>query len=214
MIKSIFVRCWANCISEYLFASSTDDRNYPLINGHIKYFHFLRKARTFGLAHPLNMMKGGFPVSLSLQEQYDKIYKYCCFKVKNTHLAEDLTQETFLRFFDQSSYISRGKPLAYLYTIAKNLCIDAFRKADEQPLPDAIADEGAGLKALETSIALREAVATLPEDIQEILLLRFSNELMVKEICEITGLSRFVVGRKINSGLKKLKTFLREEDFS
>ena len=153
-------------------------------------------------------------MSLSLQEQYDKIYKYCYFKVKNTHLAEDLTQETFLRFFDQSNYISRGKPLAYLYTIAKNLCIDAYRKAEEQPLPDAIADEGAGLKALETTIAVREAVATLPEDIQEILLLRFSNELMVKEICEITGLSRFAVGRKINSGLKKLKTILREEDFS
>jgi len=65
-------------------------------------------------------------VSLSLQEQYDKVYKYCYFKVKNAHLAEDLAQETFLRFFGQQSYISRGKPLAYLYTIAKNLCIDAY----------------------------------------------------------------------------------------
>jgi RNA polymerase sigma-70 factor (ECF subfamily) len=158
-------------------------------------------------------MKGGFPVSLSLQEQYEKIYKYCYFKVKNAPLAEDLTQETFLRFFNQNSYISRGKPLAYLYAIAKNLCIDAYRKTDEQPLSEDIADKGTEINALETSIAVKEAVAVLPNDIQEILLLRFSNDLSIKEICEITGLSRFAIGRKVKSGLEKLKMILREEDF-
>jgi len=153
-------------------------------------------------------------VSLSLQEQYDKVYKYCYFKVKNAHLAEDLTQETFLRFFGQQSYISRGKPLAYLYTIAKNLCIDIYRKADEQPLPEDIASDDAGIATLETSIAVKQVVSGLSDDIQEILLLRFSNELSVKEICEITGLSRFAVRRKINGGLETLKLILREEDFS
>jgi RNA polymerase sigma-70 factor (ECF subfamily) len=158
-------------------------------------------------------LKGGFSVSLSLQEQYDKIYQYCYFKVKNAPLAEDLTQETFLRFFSQNNYIGRGKPLAYLYTIAKNLCIDAYRKTDAQPLLEDIADEEMGMNEVETSIAVRDAVATLPNDIQEILLLRFSNALSVKEICEITGLSRFAVSRKVNSGLKTLKAILREEDF-
>ena len=153
-------------------------------------------------------------MSLSLKEQYDKIYKYCYFKVRNAHIAEDLTQETFHRFFSQNSYISRGKPLAYLYTIAKNLCIDAYRKNDEQPLLEDFAVEDAKLNALETSIAVREAVAALPNDVQEILLLRFSNNLPVKEICEIFGLSRFAIRRKINSGLKKLKEILREDDFT
>lgn len=58
-------------------------------------------------------------MSENLQEQYDKIYKYCYFKVKNKDIAEDLTQETFLKYFSQTSYINRGKLLAYLYTIAK-----------------------------------------------------------------------------------------------
>ena len=153
-------------------------------------------------------------MSLSLQEQYDKIYKYCHFKVKNPTLAEDLTQETFLRFFDQNNYISRGKPLAYLYTIARNLCIDTYRKTSEQPLSEDIADVDEVINALETSIAVKEAIANFPDDIQEILLLRFSNALSVKEICEITGLSRFAVRRKIKSGLENLKLILREEDFS
>ena len=152
-------------------------------------------------------------MSMSLQEQYDRIYKYCYFKVKNAHLAEDLTQETFLRFFDQNSYISRGKPLAYIYTIAKNLCIDSFRKRSEQSLPeDATALDNA-IDALETSIAVKEAVATLPSDLQEIIFLRFSNELSVKEISEITGLSRFALRRRIHGALEKLQLLLQEEDF-
>jgi RNA polymerase sigma-70 factor (ECF subfamily) len=81
-------------------------------------------------------MKGVYMARLSLQEQYDKVYKYCYFKVHNADLAEDLTQDAFLRFFNQNSYVDRGKPLAYLYTIAKNLCADAYRKAKEPPLTD------------------------------------------------------------------------------
>ena len=90
----------------------------------------------------------------------------------------------------------------------------AYRKADEQPLPEDIAGDDAGIATLETSIAVKQAVAGLPDDIQELLLLRFSNELSVKEICEITALSRFAVRRKINSGLETLKLILREDDFS
>jgi RNA polymerase sigma-70 factor (ECF subfamily) len=158
-------------------------------------------------------MKGGFPVSLSLQEQYDKVYKYCYFKVNNAHLAEDLTQETFLRFFGQNNYISRGKRLAYLYTIARNLCIDSFRKNATLPLPDETSANDVQLDNLETSLAVNEAIAALPNDLQEILLLRFSSELSLQEIGDITGFSRFAVGRKISSALNRLKQFLREEDF-
>ena len=63
-------------------------------------------------------------MSFDISEQYEKIYRYCYFKVNNRCLAEDLTQETFLRYFAQTSYVHRAKRLAYLYTIARNLCID------------------------------------------------------------------------------------------
>ena len=39
-----------------------------------------------------------------IEKQYDKIYRYCYFKVKNASVAEDLTQETFLKFLQQNSY--------------------------------------------------------------------------------------------------------------
>ena len=75
-------------------------------------------------------------MSADIGEQYDKVYRYCYFKVHDKRLAEDLTQETFLRYFMQHSYIHRGKQLAYLYTIARNLCIDYYRRHQEEGLKE------------------------------------------------------------------------------
>ncbi len=50
-----------------------------------------------------------------IEDEYDKIYRYCFYKVHNSVLAEDLTQETFLKYFSQDSYIERGKRLAYQF---------------------------------------------------------------------------------------------------
>ena len=79
---------------------------------------------------------------IEIDEQYDKVYRYCYFRVKNQHLAEDITQETFLRFFESSSYRDAGRPLAYLYTIARNLCIDEFRKIPTEELKEEIVQNG------------------------------------------------------------------------
>ncbi|MDF2542920.1 MAG: polymerase, sigma-24 subunit, subfamily [Herbinix sp.] len=151
-------------------------------------------------------------MSMDLEEQYDKIYRYCYFKTHSQYIAEDVTQETFLRYFRQTTYINRGKPLAYLYTIAKNICNDYFTKRVTEPLEEDTLMEDKE-DDLITSIVLKQSLKALPEDMQELILLRYVNELSVGEICNIVGLSRFAVYRKINSGLKELKTLLREEDF-
>lgn len=153
-------------------------------------------------------------MSVSLQDQYDKIYRYCYFKVNNKEIAEDLTQETFLKYFSQTSYINRGKSLAYLYTIAKNLCIDFYRNNNREQY---LYEETLGIddiSVFETSIAIRQAVSTLPDDLQELLLLRFANDLGIGEIANIMGISRFSVYRNLNKAFSKLKTILRKEDFS
>lgn len=149
-------------------------------------------------------------MSLELEDHYEKIYKYCYFKVKNRHLAEDLTQETFLKFFSQHTYISRGKPLAYLYTIAKNLCTDSYKKLTVDNLEEVEMKESM-LEVLERNITLEKAVRSLSQELQEIIMLRFVNELSMAEISKITGISRFSIHRKINKALGQLKVVLREE---
>lgn len=143
-----------------------------------------------------------------IEEQYDKIYKYCYFKVHNIHLAEDLTQETFLRYFAQNSYINRGKQLAYLYTIARNLCTDYYRKRKTEELPEEVADNP--MEHVENNLYLQMAVEKLPEEMQELILLHYVNGLTGREIGEITGLSRTAIYRREKEALKKLRAMLGE----
>lgn len=145
-------------------------------------------------------------MSADLGEQYDKIYRYCYFKVHDKHLAEDLTQETFLRYFAQHSYIHRGKQLAYLYTIARNLCIDYYRRHQEEGLKEEIAENP--MEGVENSLQLRMAVEKLPERMQELILLRYVNEVSIKEICRIMEMSRSSVYRMEQEALGRLKKLL------
>ena len=108
-------------------------------------------------------------MSLNINQQYDKIYRYCYFKTNNGHVSEDLTQETFLRYFSQNSYIDRGKPLAYLYVIANNLCTDYYKTEKAGFLTENIYAKEQ-FDNIETSYAVKQAVTTLPKDMQELLL--------------------------------------------
>lgn len=153
-------------------------------------------------------------MSLELEEQYEKIYTFCYFRVRNRDLAEDITQETFLKYFETTQYLEKGKKLSFLYTIARNCCNDYFRKAkrtvdmEQVPeLPDEIAD------SLETVITVQNAVSKLNREEQELVLLKFGNELGIGEIAEYLGISRFAVYRKLRGIEKQLKSVLKEEDF-
>ena len=150
-----------------------------------------------------------------IEEQYDKIYRYCYFKLYDKQLAQDITQEAFLRFYRQGLRFDNGKELAYLYTIAKNLCIDEFRKQTVDSIEE-IENEVAADPAEEwiDTLVLRSVVSRLPGDEQELLFLRYVNALPITSICKITGLSRFAVYRRLSKSLKWLKEELKKEGFS
>lgn len=148
-------------------------------------------------------------MSLEINEQYDKIYRYCYFRVQNRMLAEDLTQETFLRYFAQTSYIHRGKQLAYLYTIARNLCIDHYRKKEAEELKEEITEEP--MEQVETSLYVRMAVEKLPREMQELIFFRYVNQLSIREICAITGMSRSTEYRLEKEALRRLQSLLGEK---
>lgn len=146
-------------------------------------------------------------MSADLEEQYNKIYRYCYMKLGHRQTAEDLTQETFLRFFADRRYQDMGRELAYLYTIARNQCIDYYRKQKPLAMPEELS-EGQEEDELLTSFALREAVKKLSPEDQELIFLKYVNELSAAEIGKILGQSRFAVYRRLKSCLKRLKQLL------
>ena len=152
---------------------------------------------------------------MDIKEQYDKIYRYCYFKMYDDQIAQDITQETFLRFCKQGLNLGSDKELPYLYTIAKNLCIDHFRRRTTESLEE-ITEEVIDdpTEDLISNLTLRMIMSKLPEDEQELIFLRYVNEVSITTICKITGLSRFAVYRKLSKSLKWLKEELLKEGFS
>ena len=148
---------------------------------------------------------------MDLEEQYDKIYRYCYFKLHHQQMAEDITQETFLRFWESNDYCERGQKLQYLYKIAHNLCLNEYRRKQVEPLEDEILTEDKEDEIL-TNIVVKEAVQCLTMEEQELLLLRYVNEVPVSDICSILKISRFSLYRKNMKILRKLKNILGEED--
>jgi len=141
---------------------------------------------------------------IDIDEQYDKVYRYCYFRVKNQHLAEDITQETFLRFFESSSYRDTGRPLAYLYTIARNLCIDEFRKVHTEELKEEIVQNGFEDAVVEKQ-NLYQAMAVLDKEEQELLLLRYVNEVSLVDLSKMYEKSRFALYRELSKITSKLE---------
>ena len=72
-----------------------------------------------------------------VRKYYPKILRYCHLHIKDSGFAEDLTQETFARFFRTlHQYQHYGKAANYLYVIAGNLCRDYYRKPEELPMEE------------------------------------------------------------------------------
>lgn len=147
---------------------------------------------------------------MDYEVQYDKIYRYCYFKLNNAAVAEDITQEAFLRFLENSTYKESGKALNYLYTIARNLCIDEYRRKTWEELPEDVTVASAEDGVIE-GLVMRQALSKLSPMERELVLLRFVNEVPVKVICELQECSRFALNRRLKQVLKKLRAELSEE---
>ncbi len=106
-------------------------------------------------------------MAIDIEEQYEKIYRYCYYRLKNQEQTEDVTQETFLRWFASDTYRDKNQLLHYLYTVAWNLCIDEHRRPVARPIPEDVPDrENDPLP----SITLHAELDKLPPDDRELLL--------------------------------------------
>ncbi len=150
---------------------------------------------------------------MNLEDQYDRIFKYLYFRLHDRHIAEDLTQEAFLRFLASRTYMDENRQLQYLYTIARNLCNQHYRDREitysleeTENLPESESFE----QFLLWRMSLRDALGQLSPEEREMLFLRYINEVPVSVMSGLYNISRFAVYRKLNNILKKLRTLVEE----
>lgn len=143
-----------------------------------------------------------------IRENYHAIYQYCFWKLRNAEEAQDITQEVFCRFINRAdTYQEMGKVRAFLYTIARNLCINWKKheaKFSTLEFEDKFEIEASYEKTI-NRIDLENCISKLPQIQQEIILLRFGQELSVEEIARILHTNRFAVYYQIKVALSKLR---------
>lgn len=149
---------------------------------------------------------------MDIDEQYDKIYRFCYLRLKHRETAEDITQETFLRYLEHPQYHSLDKTLQILYTIAGNLCKDQFRKKTELEISDTDPSDENIEDSVLSELSLKQALNKLNDTDREIILLRYINDVPVNVIGKLYDMSRFAVNRRIKRILELLHNDLGKEE--
>jgi RNA polymerase sigma-70 factor (ECF subfamily) len=153
-------------------------------------------------------------------EYYDRIARFAYVRLGNRADAEDIAGETFLKALKSlDSYQERGAPMqAWLFTIARNLINDHYRRAQRKPtvpigdFDTAGDDDPAGdvERKLEME-RVNAAMARLTSDQQEVLRLRFYAGLNSKETAEVLQKSDIAVRQMQHNGIQKLKQLLMDK---
>ncbi|OGG87187.1 hypothetical protein A3B87_03140 [Candidatus Kuenenbacteria bacterium RIFCSPHIGHO2_02_FULL_39_13] len=160
--------------------------------------------------------------------EFEKIYRFVSFKINNDSEAEEIVQDIFFKFWD---YVRDGNnvnnALALLYKMARNRVVDYYRKhgvrpkilsldgeQDFQIASDKISDQD-----IENELdigfeiqSIEQTIIELPDDYQDVLVMRFIREMEVKEIAEALDKSQGAVRIMIFRALKTLKKLLNKKN--
>lgn len=155
---------------------------------------------------------------------FPKIYNYIYHRVQNTQLAEDLVSETFYKALANIKQFKwQGRSFSsWLYTIARNQVIDQYRRQEpllldesqnELKAPAANNPEERVLGEI-TKEELFNAIKTLTPDQQDALLLRFQEDLKIKEIAQVLDKNEGAIKALLFRGLKNLRKKLEGGNFN
>ena len=143
---------------------------------------------------------------------YDDIMRYFVYRIRNRSTSEDLTQETFFRFIryaENARYEGERKCRSYLYAIASRVCLDHFSnnpntaELDESvPTPEAEWD---------ISMAIEEALASLPDSQREAAVLYYYSGMRIREIARIQNANISAVKSRLKAARDSLRILLSEE---
>lgn len=172
-----------------------------------------------------------------LQRYQRPLFNFILRSVRERDRAEELLQDVFLKVLQRSSeFQGNSKFSTWLYTIARNLCIDTSRKmvfrrhrsldaplrsdeAEGATLLDRVASTvpAADREAIGQDLQARIAAAIeeLPEEQREVFLMREVQNMAFKEIADVVGVPENTVKSRMRYALERLQRALAEyEDYA
>ncbi len=165
-------------------------------------------------------------LNVVVEKYYKDIYGFCAYLSGNGEDAYDLAQETFLKFIRYVDNYQYRNLKGYLLTIARNVCMDYFRKeknnaknmtniVDANPEEkDYLLTEGeAAFEQAEKRMWLRAQLQTLPAPQREAMVLYYYGELKIREIADIMSCSVPTAKSRIRQGTEKLRKRCKEAGY-
>lgn len=149
-------------------------------------------------------------------EYADAIFRFCYYKVQDRERAKDLMQETFTRAW---IYLSEGKEIenlrAFLYKVARNLSVNELVRSKALSM-DELAEGGfdprdATSRTPEEESQIKEllsAIDTLEPDDRDLLIMRYVDDMQVKEIAAILDSAPNTISVRIHRALDRLRSAL------
>ncbi len=153
-------------------------------------------------------------LEMLINRHKERIYTTIILIVKDSYIAEDLFQETFIKIIKnlkKGKYNEEGKFLPWALRIARNMAIDYFRKMKRMPtITDSDGDDvfrkikiveenrEQEIIRVEDESRVRRMIELLPEEQRQVLILRHYGDLSFKEIAEMTNVS-------INTALGRMR---------
>jgi RNA polymerase sigma-70 factor (ECF subfamily) len=166
-------------------------------------------------------------LSALLARYQNRLYRYLLRLVREPATAEDLFQQTWLRVAEKiHKYDARWTFDAWLFTVARNLAFDHFRRAVPESLDEPAPGNPSGspriaeltsaeppaieaILARERTQRLTAAMGSMPVIYREVLTLRFEEELKLEEIAGVLDLPLSTVKTRLRRGLDSLRQILR-----
>jgi len=167
-----------------------------------------------------------------VRRYHGPIYNFSIRQLRHSALAEDVTQEVFLRLVQKAAeFKHEARFSTWLYTIARNLCIDQLRKlkhrrhasleqsgddAGDVGLHERLADPGPSADAERSAVgaevvaAITAALDALPDEQREVFLLREIAQLPFKEIARVTDTGENTVKSRMRYALDRLQQALEQ----
>lgn len=153
----------------------------------------------------------------------NKVYRKCMSFVKDTSIAEDLTHDIFIKvYLNLPSFKQKSKFSTWLYSITYNFCIDYLRKNKKEKLVS-IEDYSGVVKDMEVESVddlrhiavnrLKKILEKVKVDEKAILLMKYRDNMSIKEIQEVFKISESAVKMRIKRAKEKVKR-LHDETYA
>ncbi|WP_373876428.1 RNA polymerase sigma factor [Paenibacillus spongiae] len=158
-------------------------------------------------------------MEILVKRHYKSVFAYLYRYSGDYHTSYDLTQETFIKMVRHIDNLSQEESFKHwLLKIALNTCRDYYRSRSykARQLSNEWTEETADSSYHQVDIidsriesdSVKSAVMELPDYQRETIILRFYQDLKIKDIADLTSVGEPTVKSRINQGLSKLKAIM------